>query len=208
MTGNYGFCGNKINKCQLSERRLSFPHLKIVGTKRVHSTSKCYLLRASFWVRGVTFQRYPFWEKSLSLIDGMVLVKTVRLSTGLFPWVATWQHWVRVTFFTGSQTKFMEIALEITNPQTDSAQSTWDMDTAYSWRPVEAFLQCQQISISCQQCVLSEVAEHHHTNKQMEKGTKLIGSPAPCANISSWSTPLTPRMYSSTGPSHLCRWRQ
>jgi len=31
-------------------------------------------------------------EKSLFLIDHMVLVKTERLKTGVFPWVATQQH--------------------------------------------------------------------------------------------------------------------
>lgn len=41
---------------------------------------------------------------------------------------------------------------------------------------------------SCQQCLLSKVAEYRHTKKFVKKGIELIGNPAPCIDISSWST--------------------
>lgn len=136
----------------------------------------------------------------------MVLVKIVRLKTGVFPWVATQQHWVRVTFFTDSQTKSMEIALEIAKLQ--ACQCSEHLGDGRSLCLKISSLTMPANQHLCQQCLLSRVTEDHHMNKLVKKGTKLIGSSAPCINSSSWSTPLTPRMFPSIPLWLLYRWRR
>ena len=145
-------------------------------------------------------------KKSLFLIDHMVLMKIVRLKTGVFPWVATQQHWVTVTFFTDSQTKSMEIALEIAKLQ--ACQCPEHLGDGHSLCLKTSFLTMPANQHLCQQCLLSKVTEDHHTNKLMKKGTEWIGSPAPCIDISSWSMPLTLRVFPSSPLWHLYRGRQ
>lgn len=131
----------------------------------------------------------------------MVLVKIVRLKRGVFPWVATQQHWVRVTFFTDSQTKSMEIA------KLQACQCPEHLGDGHSLCLKTRVLTMPANRCLCQQCLLSKVTEDHHTNKLAKKGTEWIGSPAPCIDISSRSVPLTPRVFASAPLWHLYRWR-
>lgn len=66
----------------------------------------------------------------------------------------------------------MEIALEIAKPQACQCPEKLVDEQSLFLKTSSGFLQCQQIGVSCQQCVLSRLTEDHHKNKLMEKGTK------------------------------------
>lgn len=111
----------------------------------------------------------------------MVLVKIVRLETDIFPRVATQQHWVGVTFFWDSDK--IHGNCTATNLLMPQALGKWTL--------IEIkirFLTMPAKHSSCQQWLLSKVAEDHHRKKFVNKGIELIGNPAPWVNISSLFT--------------------
>lgn len=132
----------------------------------------------------------------------MAVVKIVRLKTSIFPWVATQQHWVRLTFFIDSRTKSTEITLEIAKLW--ACQCPEHVKDGHSLCLKTRFLTMPAKQCLGQQHLLSEVTEDH-TNKLVKNGTELSRSPTPCIDISSWSMSLTPKVFPSTPLWHLHR---
>lgn len=97
-----------------------------------------------------------------------------------------------MTFFTDSQTKSMEISLEIAKLQ--ACQCPEHLGDGHSLCLKTSFLPMPPNQCLSQQCLLSKVTEDHHMNKLVKKGTELIGSPVPSTDFSSQSTPLIPRV--------------
>lgn len=126
--------------------RTLFHIQKVWGKKPFHNISKCYLLWASFWVRGVKFQKNLFSEKK-SLSDRSYGAGENSEAEGRrFPLGSNPAALSQSDFFlqTLSQNPW-KLLWKLQSSKLVNAQSTWEMDTAYAWR--QASLQCQQISV-------------------------------------------------------------